>query len=113
MRSISFFYQNNTSVAREKKEQIPLFSSQRPRQHERGLAMRSYIGKGKLWFILEQWLNSCRALHPGTRPGRHSSNCYGPPTKLKVMVGVVEMKVKVEGGITKMNVNGLGGMRVR
>ena len=30
------------------KEQTPLFSSQRPRQHERGLAMRSYIGKGKL-----------------------------------------------------------------
>ena len=56
-----------------------------------------------------------RAEHPGTRPGRHSSNCYGPPTKLKVMVGVVEMKVKVEGGITKINVNVMpvGGMRVR
>ena len=113
MRLISFFYQNNTSVAREKKEQIPFFYPWRLEQRGHGLAMLGYIGKGKLWFILEQWLNSCRALHPGTRPGRHSSNCYGPPTKLKVMVGVVEMKVKVEGGITKMNVNGLGGMRVR
>ena len=32
---------------------IPLFSSQRTRQHERGLAMRSYIGKGELCLLLE------------------------------------------------------------
>ena len=48
----------------------------------------------------------CRE-HPCSRPRRHcGSNCYGPLAKLKVMVGVVEMtrKVKVEGGVMKMNV---------
>ena len=70
--------------------------------------MRSYIGKGKLWFILEQWLNGCLALHPGTRPGRHSTNRYGSPTKLKVMVGVEKSNVNVVIGVVKMNENVMG-----
>ena len=30
-------------------------------------------------------------------------NCYSPPTKLKAMAEVVEMKVNVEGGVMRVN----------
>ena len=105
MRSLSFFYQNNTSVARKKRTNPFVLSAAADAAR---LAIRGYIGKGKLWFIREQWLNT-RAERPGTRPGRHSSNGYGSPAKLKVMVGVEKMNVKVVGGVGKVNVNVMGG----
>ena len=59
--------------------------------------MRGYIGKGKLFTTARE-----------TQLERLRSTG-------KVMVGVEEIKVKVEVGITKMNVNVpvLGGMLVR
>jgi hypothetical protein len=47
---------------REREKQSPLFSSQRPRQHGRCLAIMiivcGYIGMGTLWLVLEVDWNS-------------------------------------------------------
>jgi hypothetical protein len=67
------------------KEQIPLFSSQQPRQNERGLAMCIYIGKGKLSFFFSNPLLKGRATSRPSAGRAHSrtvtSTVIRPPSR--------------------------------